>query len=143
MDQTIPHEVRRGLGLDQSVSLDPVKPAAALTDLQRRLESELDMHLEITAKRRNGGPEELGEIDRELLILSGALEGLGQRVGALAATLGPVLPGDIHAHLMQPQADPDDGFMVATEVGQRIATIRRAVTQTEHVLSVLLNSVRL
>lgn len=120
----------------------PPKPPQ--TDLQRRLDSELQMYQEsLMARREKGGPDDLGEVDRELTMAAGALEGLYQRIGALAATLGPAMPAGLVQELLHQPGRASDEPEVFTQVGQRIAQIRRAISECEDVLGALVVNVRL
>lgn len=115
------------------------------TDLQRRLESELQMHHEVRSKRReSGGPDDMSEIDRELTMATGALEGLYQRIGTLAAALQPVLnPNTVGQLIDGPgRVDPRDAYETNSEVGQRIAKITRAIAECEDVVGSLAVNVR-
>lgn len=122
-------------------------PKPAQTQLQRRLESENQMYQEtLMTRREKGGPDDLGEIDRELTMATGALEGLYQRIGALAAVLGPVMPAGLVQKLLdQPGRvnDEHEEHEVFTELGQRVAQIRRAISECEDVLGSLVVHVRL
>lgn len=117
-----------------------------LTDLQVRIQSESDIQIETMEGRRSGSPEELPEIERELTMLTGAMEGLYQRLGALAAVLTPVLDPGTHEYLMtQGQGRPlgsASDFEIVTPVGQHIAKISMAIGQCEDALGALVARVR-
>ena len=122
------------------------RPSAGrpMTRLQERLQSEAQMHAESQMERRErGGPEHLGEIDRELTMAIGALEGLFQRIGALAAVLEPVLtPGAAQRDSLALRKEPEE-FEINSQVGRRVADIRRAITECEDVLGSIGANVRL
>lgn len=128
-------------------NLDPRRdtPTHPMTRLQSRIQDEVQMHHEVLAKHRDsGGPEMMGEIDRELTMATGALEGVYQRLGGLAAKLAPVMPGDT---LLNMTAGPgralQDSFEVNSEVGRRIHEVTAAISEIEDALGTLVNSVRL
>lgn len=124
---------------------EKAQPKRALTNLQKRIEDEVQMHLQADMERREkGGPNDLSEVDRELTMCVGALEGLYQRLGALAAKLGPVMPGGTVASMTQGPGRVDShDFEVTTEVGQRINALHRSISEIEDALGVLVAQVRL
>jgi hypothetical protein len=124
---------------DQAVAARPQ------TEFQRRLESSQTEGMERASQVRNGGPGDMSEIDRELTMASGALQGVQQRIAELAVKLGPVLPGDTVGRMMQGADFPrkgSDEFEINTEVGQRIRQVTNQISELEDAVSMLL-SVRL
>lgn len=116
----------------------------AQTDMQRRLEQALSEHAEVRMSVRNGGPDDLPEVERELTMCSGAIHGVQQRVADLAARLMPVMPGDGLTRLLKDiepgsSLEPD----TQTEVGQRLRSLQRQMSEIETVLSHLIALVRL
>lgn len=118
-----------------------MEPTAARpqSDLQRRIEQAQAEGMERRTKSRNGGPEDMSEVDRELTMASGAIQGVQQRLAELAVKLGPVMPGDTLSRLQR----GDDTlarqeFEIATEVGQRVRSLTMEISEIEHALSYLL-----
>ena len=124
---------------------DQSAPMRPQTDLQRRLESEHQMHHESSMKlREQGSPETFGEVDREVTMCMGALEGLYQRIGALTAILGPIMPSGVGNRMQSGEGRIDvSPYEVETEVGQRIQVIHRAISECEDTVGGLVASVRL
>lgn len=120
---------------------------APRTRLQERLQSELQVHAEVAMERRSkGDPTTTPEIDKYLLMIDGAMEGVYQRLGGLAAALQPILPeGSVHRLIENPTRAMATGVVddPETELGARLLTHLQALSELEDVLGSLNNGVRL
>lgn len=106
------------------------RPASELEDRVMR-ERELESERRLSASSRS--PEELGEVDRELTMLRGALAGVQQRVAELCVRVEPVLrelPGPVPPQPFEP------GFPVETDLGRRLADVRRQLGELEQLAGV-------
>lgn len=120
----------------------------AATPLQRRIREALEMaEIAEHERRAKGGPDDLGEVDRELTMIEGALEGVRQRVGEVTASVRPVLDekalAAVLGELEQYQARSDDEWAPRTAVGRRVRGIQTALSEIEAALAYLAQGVRL
>lgn len=117
-------------------------PPHPKTRLQERLDVALQEYAELLAKQRSGGPVDLSEIDRELTVCDGAIEGVHQRLAELTARLQPVLPSHVIAVLTGEdpgvRQDPLDEYEVSTEIGTRLRGLQREISSVASALSHLL-----
>lgn len=126
----------------------PADKARPQTELQRRVRDALEMHDAVEGERRaKGGPDDLGELDRELTMIEGALQGVYQRFGETVAAVRPVLdPKALHALL---EAEPHslhstvDSLAPRTVVGERVRRLQYALSELEQALAFVGNGVRL
>lgn len=125
------------------MSMETTAARPKKTRLQERLDVALQEYAELLAKQRSGGPNDLSEIDRELTVCVGAIEGVHQRLAELTARLQSVLPGHVIAVLTGEdpgvvRQDRLDEYEVSTEVGTRLRGLQQEISNVEDALSHLL-----
>lgn len=111
------------------------------TDLQRRLQSASEEYAERQVQIHNGGPEDMGEVDREVQMLQGAIQGVHQRLAELAVRLAPVLrPVTLDTLMRETRAKPtrEDQYAPETPLGQRVRRIAEDISEIEDVISALI-----
>lgn len=111
------------------------EPTRGRSELQERLMRQLE---ETTEMKRSGSPEDMPEIERELVIIEGALQGVEQRVAEALAHLRRVIPDmhlekAIHAEPGQlRQAGP-----LETHYGRRLSRVSQRLSEVEAMLGVI------
>lgn len=115
------------------------------THVQSLIEQETALRMEA---REKGAPGDMPEIDREITMVQGALQGVEQRLAELAARLRPVLDEKTWAVLNH----GDDNRVLAdstrddlhpqSEYGVRLRNVQYEIAAVEHFLSYLGQGVR-
>lgn len=99
----------------------------------------------VRRERRDEAPDRVPEIDREITMIQGALQGIEQRVGELAAALHPVLDPKTWAALTHGDIERmavSDELAPTTEYGERLRRIQYEISALEATLSYLSQGVR-
>lgn len=118
----------------------------AHSELQDRVLQALEMASSVSLEQHAGSPDMVPEIERELTMLEGALQGVYQRVGEVVAACESVLTTRaLNAICEEQPARPpsEDAFAIETSLGRRLRELQYRLTEIEHALSYLGNGIRL
>lgn len=116
--------------------------ARPMTGMEERLASARAEADERRMEQRHGSPESLPEVDRQIQILSGAVESLRARTADLIARLGPVYANDLMMAKGVERSQLDTP-PIQTEVGQRLDSLYREVLDITDAVDTAIFAVRL
>jgi hypothetical protein len=122
--------------MDQAVAVRPT------TEFQDRMNRALEER-QVARMEGPGSPDTIPEIQRELTMVQGAMQGVHQRLADLVAVLGPVMPSKQADAIRQIEPLRDDSFEVVTEMGRGLRGVQVDLHEVESVLSLLVHGVRL
>lgn len=114
-----------------------------LNEMQERIRAAYEEYDEIG--RQDGGPDDTPEVKREAMMLSGAVQGVQQRVAELAAALRPILGLQVTNQLVAPtgpKPSTPENWKLDTQVGVDLRSIQNRISEIEDTLGILLSGVR-
>lgn len=118
------------LGVEHHVGIaqQGAKVARSSTELERRLQSERELALE--RRDRDGSPEQLPELEREVGLVTGALAGVEQRAAELIVALDQVVHHDTLLVLEKVRAERQERLRRQEEGGEAAGRLPGALTPT-------------
>lgn len=132
--------------LDHIISDRGAKASNPRSNLESRIEDEVRIGQDEREKRLGGAPDSVPEIYREVLMLGGALESLGQRLATVVAACQPVLDGEALALLTGETSSPralHPNMHPQTDIGRRLRDYQDKVGELEDKLSTLAHGIAL